>query len=368
METYSVELVAALERDFEVTRLVLPGRADGRPPRLLNYGLFLLKAMLYCLLFGRRFSHLVLGDLILFPAAILCRFVRQDQRRVVVVYGLDLVYGRRHGLLPKCYSLYLSSFRAYQGLFVRVVAISRYTAQLAEDFGLRQVAVVNPSLPSSPLTSPAETVAELPPAFSHAKWRILQFGRLVPRKGALWFAQNVLALLPQEAEFFVAGSAHGYSQLADLEACERTHYLGPLPPGVLAAMICAADVVVMPNVPSRNGILDVEGFGLVAVETSSLGGLLIASRFQGLEDAVLEGVTGNLAPPGDAVAWRAAIETLLAESPEQCADRRARASKATRAHYSRERMGDEFVRCFAPLGAEGNHDNAEGLRSGKSLL
>lgn len=368
METYSVELVAALERDFEVTRLVLPGRADGRPPKLLSYGIFVLRAMFYCLFFGRRFSHLVLGDLVLFPAAILCRFVRKDQRRVVVVYGLDLVYGRRQGLLPRCYGLYLSMFRACQGLFVRVVAISRYTAQLAEDSGLRHVAVVNPSLPSSPLTRPAETVVELPPAFLQAKRRILQFGRLVPRKGALWFAQHVLPLLPQEAEFFVAGSAHGYSQLADLEACERTHYLGPLPPEMLAAMIRAADAVVMPNIPSRNGVPDVEGFGLVAVETSSLGGLLIASRFQGLEDAVLEGVTGNLAPPGDAAAWRAAIGTLLAESSGQGVDRRVHASKTTRAHYSRERMGNEFVRCFAPLGEEGNHDDAEGLRSSKSVL
>lgn len=368
METYSVELAAALERDFDVTRLVLPGRVDGRPPNLMSYGLFLLRAMLYCLFLGRRFSHLVLGDLILFPAAILCRFVRKDQQRVVVVYGLDLVYGRRQGFLSKCYALYLSGFRACQGLFVRVVAISRYTAQLGKDSGLRYVAVVNPSLPSSALTSPAEKVTEFPPAFSRAKRRILQFGRLVPRKGALWFAQNVLPLLPEETEFFVVGSAHGYSQLADLEACERTRYLGPLPPETLAAMVRAADVVVMPNVPSGNGTLDVEGFGLVAVETSSLGGLLIASRFQGLADAVLEGITGDLAPPGDAEAWRAAIEALLLEPSGQREDRRVRASETTRAHYSRERMGDEFVRCFAPLGAEGNHDDPEGLRSGKSVL
>lgn len=162
METYSVELAAALERDFDVTRLVLPGRVDGRPPNLMSYGLFLLRAMLYCLFLGRRFSHLVLGDLILFPAAILCRFVRKDQQRVVVVYGLDLVYGRRQGFLSKCYALYLSGFRACQGLFVRVVAISRYTAQLGKDSGLRYVAVVNPSLPSSALTSPAEKGTEFP--------------------------------------------------------------------------------------------------------------------------------------------------------------------------------------------------------------
>jgi phosphatidylinositol alpha-1,6-mannosyltransferase len=259
-------------------------------------------------------------------------------------------------------------FRACQGLFVRIVAISSYTAQLAKDYGLRHVAVVTPSLPSSPLTSSTGATAELPPAFLSAKQRILQFGRLVPRKGALWFAQHVVPLLPQDAEFFVVGSSHGYSQLSDLEACERTHYLGPLPPDILAAMIRAADVVVMPNVPSPKGVLDVEGFGLVAVETSSLGGLLIASRFQGLKDAVLEGTTGGLASPGNPMEWKDAVYALLAEPIELKDNRRLQASKMTRAHFSRERMSDEFAGCFKPPGMEGSHDDVERLRSGKSFL
>lgn len=361
METYSVELAAALELNFSVTKLVLPGRPDGRPPTLIGYGMFLLKAMLHCLLYGRRFNYVVFGDLILFPAALCCRLTRKAQNRVVVVYGLDLVYGQRQGLLPRCYALYLSAFRACQGLFVRLVAISGHTADLAKAYGLGKVAIVNPSLPTTPLTTAAASEVALPDGFIRAPRRILQFGRLVPRKGALWFAQNVLPGLPGDITFFVAGSAHGYPYLAELEACERTHYLGPLSTDLLAALIRKADLVVMPNIPSPRGAQDAEGFGLVAIETSSLGGLLVAARLQGIEDAVQDGATGTLVAPGDAQAWQAALGRLLGESTEKRASRRQRARIQTRLHYSRERMGTEFARCLVPTPQEQDNDGAKRL-------
>lgn len=346
METYSVELAAALELRFQVTRLVLPGRSDGRPPSLFGYGWFLAKAMLYCLFCGRKFSHLVVGDLILFPAAFCCRLVRKQQQRIVVVYGLDLVYGQRDGLLPRLYAGYFAMFRACQGMFSNVVAISTYTASLAREARLQRVRTVNPSLPTTPLTS-ATGDAELPPPFVQAQRRILQFGRLVTRKGALWFAQNVLPQLPDDVELFVVGSAHGYNDLGALKDCGKTHYLGPMPATQLAALIRNADVVIMPNTPSPAGGQDVEGFGLVAIETSSLGGVLAASRLQGISDAVVDGVTGVLVEPGNAIAWRDALLQLLDEPTGQRMRRRAVAQQQTRERYSRQCMSAGFAEFLA---------------------
>lgn len=347
METYSVELAAALEMRFLVTKLVLPGRSDGRPPTLFGYGLFLAKTIAYCLFRGHKFSHVIIGDLILFPAALCCRLVRKQQQRIVVVYGLDLVYGQRDGLLPRLYAAYFALFRACQGLFSNVVAISTHTASLAEKAGLHKVQIVYPSLPTTPLTSATTDETELPLPFVQAKRRILQFGRLVTRKGALWFAQNVLPQLPGDVELFVVGSAHGYNDLDALESCERTHYLGPLPATRLAALIRSADVVIMPNTPSPPGAQDVEGFGLVAIETSSIGGVLAASCLQGISDAVVDGITGVLVKPGDAGAWRHALLQLLDEPPEQRMRRKAIALQQTRERYSRQRMSDSFAKLLA---------------------
>lgn len=347
METHAVELAEALKESFDVTLLVLPGKPDGQAPSLLGYGWFLLRAIAYCLLRGRAFSHLVLGDLLLFPVAACCRLVRKHQCRIVIVHGLDLVYGSRAGLQSWLYRRYLALFNACQGLFCRIVANSSYTAGLAKKCGLRNVQVIWPALPRTPLTSATVDESALPPGFAQTPRRILQFGRLVPRKGALWFAQNVLPALPDDVELFVVGPTRNLSYLRALEQCPKTHCLGPVADDALAAMIQAADVVIMPNIPSPPDQQDVEGFGLVAVETAALGGILVASRWQGMTDAVIDGVTGVHVTAGDADAWRHALQQVLGESDEQRTQRRKTARLETRSRFTRQRMREAFTACLA---------------------
>ncbi|HET7562829.1 MAG TPA: glycosyltransferase [Rhodanobacteraceae bacterium] len=348
MENHAVVLAGMLEQDFEVVRLVLPGRADGRPPSLARYAWFIARACAWCLMRGRRFDHLVLGDLLMFPAAICSRLVRKHQRRVVVVHGLDLVYGDRRGLLPRLYAAYFRGFHACRGIFSNIVAVSSFTAGLATAKGFTGVVTIHPVPRVSPAIDGGRVA--LPAAFTRAKRRILQFGRLVPRKGALWFARNVLPRLPGDVELFVAGPATDARYLAALKACARTTCLGIVPADVLVRMIRIADAVIMPNIPSAGGGHDVEGFGLVATETSALGGVLVASRWQGLTDAVVDGVTGTLATPADPDAWEHALVELLDESAEQRAQRRRIAERETPRRYSRARAATEFARLLVAKG------------------
>lgn len=69
-----------------------------------------------------------------------------------------------------------------------------------------------------------------------------------------------------------------------------------------AAVVC---------VPSRR-----EGYGLVAREAMAHGRAVVASAVGGLLDAIEDGETGVLVPPGDAGVLRAALERLLGD-PEQ---------------------------------------------------
>lgn len=350
METYSVELDASLALHFEVTRKVLPGRVDGRPPGLVAYGLFLIQTIFYCLLHANRFSHVVIGDLVLFPAALCCRIRASRQKRLVVVYGLDLVYFKRKGLLPSIYGAYFALFRKFQATFDAIVAISSYTAELAREAGLNAVHVVNPSLPHTKLTQGAgHSATSIPDAFAHGTTRkILQFGRVVPRKGSAWFAANVMPLLPDDVEFFVVGASYDSSMLEILHSSPRTSYLGLQPPKTLAALIQQADIVVMPNIVPSSDSADVEGFGLVAVEAASLGGILVASQVQGLADAVIDGVTGTLIEPENPEIWATTIKRLLDEPFETTETRRSTAKSETRAVFSKERMGDALLALLLP--------------------
>ena len=343
METYSVELAESLRAHFDVELLVLPGRADGRPPPLWRVAAFLLRAMATALLRGRRYAHVVLADLVLFPMALCLRLVAPRQRRWVVVYGLDLVFQTRRGLLPRCYALYLGAFRRCQGAFAGIVAISRHTADLATRLGLRNVQVIHPSLPANALTAAAAADAPLPDAWTRATRRVLYFGRLVPRKGALWFAEQVMPNLDPDVEFFVVGHATDAASGRRLQDCARTHCLGRIDSPRLAAMIRAADVVVMPNIATPDA-LDVEGFGLAAIEATALGARLLAARIDGLVDAVVDGETGTLLPAGDAERWTAATVQALAQ-PHSTA---AAVAAATRTRFARARQGEAFAGLLQP--------------------
>jgi glycosyltransferase involved in cell wall biosynthesis len=99
--------------------------------------------------------------------------------------------------------------------------------------------------------------------------------------------------------------------------------LGFVPPAELGAHFERAAVVV---VPSRR-----EGYGMVAREAMAWGRPVVASSVGGLVDAVEDGVTGLLVPPGDVAALRTALERLLGD-----AELRGRLGAAGRAKAIRE--------------------------------
>jgi len=142
--------------------------------------------------------------------------------------------------------------------------------------------------------------------------------------------------------FVVAGNAPDPDYARELESSARTVCLGRVRSDALASMIRAADLVVMPNIATPDAI-DVEGFGLAAVEATALGGRLLASAIDGITDAVVDGVTGRLVPPGDVAAWvEATIQALDAE-PAGTTPSRMHVAEATRRLFSRQRQIDAFL-------------------------
>src|SRR5581483_6250386 len=82
--------------------------------------------------------------------------------------------------------------------------------------------------------------------------------------------------------------------------------VGFVPPRELGPYYARAAVVAC---PSRR-----EGYGVAAREAMAYGRPVVASAVGGLADAVEDGVTGLLVPPGDPAALRAALERLLGDA------------------------------------------------------
>ena len=101
----------------------------------------------------------------------------------------------------------------------------------------------------------------------------------------------------------------------------------------------------MPNIPVPG---DMEGFGIVAIEASLAGLVLIASDLEGIQDAVTNGVNGILLPPGDAEKYIKTIEEVLGDYPKYKTFK-DKAKEYTRATYSWDKICGSYLEEFKRL-------------------
>lgn len=86
----------------------------------------------------------------------------------------------------------------------------------------------------------------------------------------------------------------------DLGLSELVHFTGAIPSAEVAEQIRAADVLVAPSVPTRQGKR--EGIPVVLMEAMASGVPVLASRLSGIPELVEHDCSGLLAPPGDSAA------------------------------------------------------------------
>lgn len=145
--------------------------------------------------------------------------------------------------------------------------------------------------------------------------RLLQLGRLVPRKGAA-VAVAALARLPGTELVIVGGPPadrldhdpevrrlRGIAR--DAGVADRVRFTGAVPSEDVPPLLRSADVVVCPA--------DYEPFGIVPLEAMACGVPVVASAVGGQLDTVADPGTGRLVPPRDPEALARAVAGLLAD-------------------------------------------------------
>jgi phosphatidylinositol alpha-1,6-mannosyltransferase len=254
-------------------------------------------------------------------------------RTAVYVHGLDVAV--KH---PVYRAIWLRAIRRID----RVIANSHATAALCRSAGVdpERIGIVYPGvdLPAEPSADAAR------PAFLEGKRGVheepfcggrhgghgpvlLAVGRLSARKGLREFVEQafarILAVYP-DALLRIVGAEpkdalHAQAQTpASIRAAAaragvagHLDFLGTITDYArLGAIYRAADVHVFPvrEIPG-----DPEGFGMVAVEAAAHGLATVAFATGGVVDAVAEGQSGHLVPPGDYAAFANAIVQILAD-------------------------------------------------------
>ncbi|KJC65567.1 D-inositol-3-phosphate glycosyltransferase [Agreia bicolorata] len=197
-----------------------------------------------------------------------------------------------------------------------VIAISEAEALTIETRlgGSRErITVVSPGVDSdlfAPSASEPESNARAPYAVVAA--------RLQPLKGLDLAIEAIAAVSPDlRPELVVSGDASadfdGYvdelSRLAELRGIGDTvHFIGPQSREALAALLRQARVVLIPS--------HSETYGLVALEAAASRVPVVAAASGGLQEAVIDGVTGIVLDSRDPEVWAQAITRLLSHSDE----------------------------------------------------
>jgi len=243
-------------------------------------------------------------------------------KAVAYVHGLDIAV--KH---PVYRALWLPALRRMD----RVIANSRATAALAQeaDIAPERIGIVHPGV---------ALPARLPEAEAVARFRaehdlgnrplLLSVGRLSARKGLREFVAEALPRIVSacpDVLLLIVGDApkqalHAEAQTPEsiLEAARnadiagRVRFLGKLSDEALQIAYACADVHVF---PVRELPGDIEGFGMVAVESAAYGVPTVAYAVGGVADAVEEGVSGRLVPAGNVAGFADAVVETLRHPP-----------------------------------------------------
>jgi phosphatidylinositol alpha-1,6-mannosyltransferase len=319
MERLSWEVTTRLARRRPVRVIAM------RPPVSRLPGFVIasaLRVMTGCV--RSRMSLLHVGDPVLAPVAAIARAFRVPT--AVTLHGLDLVYPRL------AYRAYL---RAFLRGFDAYVCISDAARRAAIDIGIPgdRIHVIGIGV-DAPL--PANDPA------TRDENRLLFIGRLVRRKGLAWFVRDVLPrVVGARPSLRLAILGEGPERKAIAKAAEETGvaehliWLGAADEATKADQLARAAICVVPNIAVDG---DIEGFGIVALEAAAAGCPLLASRLEGLCDAVVDGESGTLLPAGDVGAWTDAITRWLSD-PQA----RAEAGRNAREHVAARGGWDAII-------------------------
>jgi phosphatidyl-myo-inositol dimannoside synthase len=308
--------------------------------------LFLPYALVRSLWEARRGIDLVsAGD----PIVALVGWIVKSVARVPIVavaHGLDVTF----------------SFRPYQWVFPvvlrhldRIVCISEsaMAACIARGVAIERCVVVHPGV-SLPATLPPRCIAR--ERLGKVVGRpldgmgvLITVGRLVQRKGVVWFLESVYAeLAAQRADchYIIVGDGPEGDRVRDaitrLGLDDRVSMAGIISEDALLHAYVGADLFVMPNIAVEG---DTEGFGLVALEAAAHGLPVLAADLEGIRAAVVPGETGELVPPGNAAAWLEATTRVL-DSTDARATMSRVARDAVASRFGWPRMADEYEAVF----------------------
>jgi glycosyltransferase involved in cell wall biosynthesis len=290
MEKLSFALAKEFTKNTDTTLITW-----GKSQKYLPY--FLISAFFKALYFipTKKINHIHLGDALLSPLGIILKYIF-GIKTTVTVAGLDITFNfpGYQLLIPLCVAQ-----------LDKIVCISNATRDECIKRGIpKSKIIVIPCgvYPNDYIEKAHRSDLSNMLKFSTDKIKVLvTVGRLVERKGVYWFIKNVLPQINTNYIYLVIGDGQEKNRIEKLIKDKKLQnnvlILGKISHEKLKLIYNTADLFIMPNITVDHTM---EGFGIVAIEASVTGLPVIAAKTEGIQDAVIDGKTGELIESMDA--------------------------------------------------------------------
>ncbi|MFH1039471.1 MAG: glycosyltransferase family 4 protein [PVC group bacterium] len=342
MQRFNQKLIEHLKKDRPF-RLISWGRSQALMPFFL---LFAFGKAIFLRL-GGKIDLIYLSDGLMSPMGL----VLKKLLRVPVavnIHGRDIAFA---------FPGYLTVVPAALRKMDRVICVSRQLGQVCRGYGVP--AEIIRVIPNGVNVDDFTWTEDTPPAEklgidTRGRCVLITVGRLVPKKGVDRFVKDILPAVVEKAPdilYLVVGdgplreSIENTIREKGLEDIVLLMGDVPMDDGRLKALYCCADIFVMPNVEVPD---DIEGFGIVAIEGGATGLPVVASRLQGIQEAVTPGENGILLPWDDN---RAFIDTLLdlIRNPKKRKELGEKARRHVAGNFGWDRIAGRYSDVFSEL-------------------
>lgn len=231
-----------------------------------------------------------------------------------------------------------------------VISVSNYTANYMLKTGIkpRKVATIHNGADSfafSVLPEGDVTTYRAKLGFSASHRLLLTVGNVTQRKGqevVIRALPHMLNHLPS-IHYLIAGLPTLQTNLirlaTELGVQEHVHFLGHIDPGELNHLYNACDLFVMTSRNTDKG--DFEGYGIAVIEAALCGKTAVVSDNSGLQEAVVDGVTGKVVPQNNPEATAQAVLSIL-DNPQTHRDLAQNAFNHALAHATWDNRVDQY--------------------------
>ncbi len=232
-----------------------------------------------------------------------------------------------------------------------VVVNSRHTMGLAARLGsFANLALLSPGIPAGRYALAPDSGYRERRGWADRKV-VLMLSRLQRRKGHGTVIRALAELLPRHPRLLLAVAGTGgvreaiESQAREAGMAGHLQMLGRIPEEEKPSFLAAGDVYVMPSEASEESF-EVEGFGITFLEAAAAGTLGIGSSTGGIPDALEDGASGLLVPPGDHHALAAVLDRVFS-SPADFDAIRLHARRRALTGYSWENRARSLLALLA---------------------